>query len=216
MAIKGAIFDMDGTLTDSMHLWIEIGRRYMESLGYDVTPEQTQAMSRMLLEEMSGYIRTEFGLQKPPEQIIAEINGMVEEGYLYEVPVKPTVLEFLQKLQDRGVPMCVATATDRYLTEACLKRNGLDGFFSAVFTCTEEHCTKRTSDIYDRAREFLGTAPEETWIFEDTYVSLQGAVQSGCKVMAIHDRWSEKRTAQIKELADRYAETMGDIDPDLL
>ena len=216
MAIKGAIFDMDGTLTDSMHLWIEIGRRYMESLGYDVTPEQTQAMSRMLLEEMSGYIRTEFGLQKPPEQIIAEINGMVEEGYLYEVPVKPTVLEFLQKLQDRGVPMCVATATDRYLTEACLKRNGLDGFFSAVFTCTEEHCTKRTSDLYDRAREFLGTAPEETWIFEDTYVSLQGAVQSGCKVMAIHDRWSEKKTALIKELADGYAERMGDIDPDLL
>ncbi len=216
MAIKGAIFDMDGTLTDSMHLWIEIGRRYMESLGYEVSDEQTRAMSRMLLEEMSEYIRREFGLQKPPEQIVAEINRMVEPGYLHEVPVKPAVREFLQTLRDRGVPMCVATATDRYLTEACLKRNGLDGFFSAVFTCTEEHCTKRTSDIYDRARAFLGTAPEETWIFEDTYASLQGAVQSGCRVMAVHDRWAEKRTAQIKELADEYVETMGDIDPDRL
>lgn len=216
MAIKGAIFDMDGTLTDSMHLWIEIGRRYMESLGYEVSPEQTAAMSRMLLEPMAIYIRDEFGLDKPEEEIVADMNKMVEPGYFREVPVKPTVREFLQVLQDRGVRMCVATATDRHLTEACLKRNGLDVFFSAVFTCGEEHCTKQTSVLYDKARQFLGTSPEETWIFEDTYVSLQGAVRSGCHVMAVHDRWSEKKAPLIRELADGYVDRMGDIDPDCL
>ena len=64
MAMKGAIFDMDGTLTDSMHLWIEIGRRYMEGLGYEVSPEQTYDMTKMLLEPMAVYIREEFGLEK--------------------------------------------------------------------------------------------------------------------------------------------------------
>lgn len=216
MPIKGAIFDMDGTLTDSMHLWIEIGRRYLESLGFEVSPEQTRAMSGMLLEEMSEYMQTEFGLQKPQEQIIAEINRMVEPGYFREVPLKPAVREFLQQLQDRGVPMCIATATDRYLTEACLKRNGIDHYFSAIFTCSEEQCTKQTPTIYDRARAHLGTAPEETWIFEDTYVSLQGAVLSGCRTMAVHDRWSEKKNALIRELADAYAERLDEIDPDRL
>lgn len=216
MAIEGAIFDMDGTLTESMHLWIEIGRRYMESLGYEVSSEQTRAMSQMLLEPMADYILEQFHLDKTPEQIIDEINAMTEQGYYHEVLVKPTVKEFLDKLQAMGVKMVVATATDRHLTEACLRRNGLDGYFSAIFTCGEEHCNKRTSQIYDTARAFLGTGKETTWIFEDTYVSLTGAVQSGCRTMAVHDRWAEKRTEDIKKIATCYVEKMGDIDIEML
>lgn len=212
MAIRGAIFDMDGTLTESMHLWIEIGRRYMEGLGYEVSEQQNRDMTKMLLEPMSLYMQDQFGLQKSQEQIIAEINKIVEPGYFEEVKVKLDVLDFLEKLKDRGVKMVVATATDRHLTEACLKRNGLDGFFDAIFTCGEEHCNKRTSQIYDKARAFLGTTPEETYIFEDTYVSILGARQSGCRVIAVADRWSEKKRPLIEEEADAFFERMGDID----
>lgn len=216
MAIRGAIFDMDGTLTESMHLWIEIGRRYLESLGYTVGPEQNREMTKMLLEPMALYMQDEFGLAKSQEQIIAEINRIVEPGYFEEVAVKPTVVESLEAMQERGIRMCVATATDRHLTEACLKRNGIDRFFSAIFTCGEEHCNKRTSQIYDKARAHLGTSPEETYIFEDTYVSILGAKQSGCRVVALEDRWSEKKRDLIKETADVYVERMGDLDLDLL
>ena len=216
MAIRGAIFDMDGTLTDSMHLWIEIGKRYLSSLGYEVSPEQNRMLTSMLLEPMSVYMIEEFGLEKSPEEIVADMNKMVEQGYFEEVLVKPTVKEALQELQDRGVPMVVATATDRYLTEACLKRNGIDRYFSAIFTCGEEHCSKRVPQIYDKARAFLETAPEETWIFEDTYISLTGAKKSGCRVMAVRDRWSEKHADEIKALADGYVDRMGDIDFDSL
>lgn len=216
MAIRGAIFDMDGTLTESMHLWIEIGRRYLESLGYTVGPEQNREMTKMLLEPMALYMQDEFGLAKSQEQIIAEINRIVEPGYFEEVAVKPTVVESLEAMQERGIRMCVATATDRHLTEACLKRNGIDRFFSAIFTCGEEHCNKRTSQIYDKARAHLGTSPEETYIFEDTYVSILGAKQSGCRVVALEDRWSEKKRDLIKETADVYVARMGDLDLDLL
>lgn len=216
MAIKGAIFDMDGTLTDSMHLWIEIGRRYIESIGLTATPEQTYMMSTMLLEPMALYMQDEFGLSDTQDELVAAMNKMVEPGYFEEVPLKDGVEAFLQALADRGVKMCVATATDRHLTEACLSRLGIDRFFSAIFTCGEEHCNKRTSHLYDLAREHLGTSPEETWIFEDTWVSLQGAVQSGCKTMAMHDVWAEKHTEEIRGLADRYAVRMSDIDPDSL
>lgn len=216
MAIRGAIFDMDGTLTESMHLWIEIGRRYLEGLGYKVSPEQNHEMTRMLLEPMALYMQDEFGLAKSQEQIIAEINRIVEPGYFEEVAVKPTVVESLEAMQERGIRMCVATATDRHLTEACLKRNGIDRFFSAIFTCGEEHCNKRTSQIYDKARAHLGTSPEETYIFEDTYVSILGAKQSGCRVVALEDRWSEKKRDLIKETADVYVARMGDLDLDLL
>lgn len=216
MAIRGAIFDMDGTLTESMHLWIEIGRRYLEGLGYKVSPEQNHEMTRMLLEPMALYMQDEFGLAKSQEQIIAEINKIVEPGYFEDVAVKPTVVESLEAMQERGIRMCVATATDRHLTEACLKRNGIDRFFSAIFTCGEEHCNKRTSQIYDKARAHLGTSPEETCIFEDTYVSILGAKQSGCRVVALEDRWSVKKRDLIKETADVYVARMGDLDLDLL
>lgn len=216
MAIKGAIFDMDGTLTESMHLWIEIGRRYIESLGMEVSAEQNAAMTQMLLEPMALYMQEQFGLTKSQEEIVAEINAIVEHGYYEEVLVKPTVTEFLQKLQDRGVKMCMATATDRHLTEACLKRNGLDRYFSAIFTCGEEHCNKRTPQIYDKARAFLGTEKDETWIFEDTYVAVCGAKLSGCHVMALADRWSAHRREEIIETADRFVDRMGEIDPDTL
>lgn len=216
MAIRGAIFDMDGTLTESMHLWIEIGRRYLEGLGYTVSPEQNHEMTRMLLEPMALYMQDQFGLTKSQEQIIDEINQIVEPDYFGTVVVKPTVVESLEAMQERGIKMCVATATDRHLTEACLRRNGIDRFFSAVFTCGEEHCNKRTSLIYDKARAHLGTSPEETYIFEDTYVSILGAKQSGCRVVALEDRWSEKKRDLIKETADIYVERMGDLDLDLL
>ena len=204
MAIKGAIFDMDGTLTESMHLWIEIGRRYLEGLGYTVTPEQNKVMTTMLLEPMALYMQDEFGLQKSQQQIIDEINKLVEPGYFEDVEV----------MHERGIRMCVATATDRHLTEACLRRNGIDRFFSAIFTCGEEHCNKRTSQIYDKARAHLGTAPEDTYIFEDTYVSILGAKQSGCRVVGLQDRWSEKKRDLIRETADVYVERMGDLELD--
>lgn len=212
MAIRGAIFDMDGTLTDSMHLWIEIGRRYLEGLGYEVSAEQNEAMTHMLLEPMSVYMQEQFGLQKSQEQIIAEINKLVEPGYFQDVQLKPHVRDFLEALKARGVRMVVATATDRHLTEACLSRNGIDSYFEAVFTCGEEHCNKKTSHIYDKARAHLGTAPEETWIFEDTFVSLLGAKASGCHTLAVHDIWAEKKTERIRALAEQYVENMGDID----
>ena len=178
MAIKGAIFDMDGTLTESMHLWIEIGRRYLGGLGYTVTPEQNKVMTTMLLEPMALYMQDEFGLQKSQQQIIDEINKLVEPGYFEEVEV------------------------------------GIDRFFSAIFTCGEEHCNKRTSQIYDKARAHLGTAPEDTYIFEDTYVSILGAKQSGCRVVGLQDRWSEKKRDLIRETVDIYAERMGDLELD--
>ncbi len=178
MAIKGAIFDMDGTLTESMHLWIEIGRRYLGGLGYTVTPEQNKVMTTMLLEPMALYMQDELAMH------------------------------------ERGIRMCVATATDRHLTEACLRRNGIDRFFSAIFTCGEEHCNKRTSQIYDKARAHLGTAPEDTYIFEDTYVSILGAKQSGCRVVGLQDRWSEKKRDLIRETVDIYVERMGDLEFD--
>ena len=216
MAIRGAIFDMDGTLTESMHLWIEIGRRYLEGLGYTVSPEQNREMTKMLLEPMALYMQDQFGLTKSQSQIVDEINKIVEPDYFETVVVKPTVVESLEAMQERGIRMCVATATDRHLTEACLKRNGIDRFFSAVFTCGEEHCNKRTSLIYDKARAHLGTSPEETYIFEDTYVSILGAKQSGCRVVALEDRWSEKKRELIKEAADVYVARMGDLNLDLL
>lgn len=210
MSIKGAIFDMDGTLIDSMHLWINIGTRYLTKRGFEVSPEQTKDMSQMLLEAMSVYMQENFGLTESSQEIIDDINAMVENGYYEEVQLKDTVAETLDTLKTAGVKMCVATATDRHLVEACLGRLGILDYFSAVFTCGEEHTTKRVPDIYLKAGAHLGTDPENTYIFEDTLVSIYGAKQSGYKVIGVADKWSNQYEECIRKSVDFYAINLSD------
>ncbi|MCQ2487014.1 MAG: HAD family phosphatase [Clostridia bacterium] len=216
MSIKGAIFDMDGTLIDSMHLWINIGTRYLNKRGIEVSPEQTKDMSQMLLEAMSVYMQENFGLTESCQEIIDDINAMVENGYYEEVQLKDTVVETLEAFKEAGVKMCVATATDRHLVEACLGRLGILDYFSAVFTCGEEHTTKRIPDIYLKAGAHLGTDPENTFIFEDTLVSIYGAKQSGYKVVGVADKWSAKHEEDVRKNVDFFAEEISDSIPYVL
>lgn len=216
MSIKGAIFDMDGTLIDSMHLWINIGTRYLNKRGIEVSPEQTKDMSQMLLEAMSVYMQENFGLTESSQEIIDDINAMVENGYYEEVQLKDTVVETLEAFKEAGVKMCVATATDRHLVEACLGRLGILDYFSAVFTCGEEHTTKRIPDIYLKAGAHLGTDPENTFIFEDTLVSIYGAKQSGYKVVGVADKWSAKHEEDVRKNVDFFAEEISDSIPYVL
>ncbi len=212
MAITGAIFDMDGTLIDSMHLWRGWDKRYLDTLGITPTPEQSKTMNGMMLEELGTYIPETFHLDLTPQEVIDGVNRIQEKGYFEEVEIKPTVIETLDKLQEMGVKMCLATATERYLTEGCLKRLGLDGYFSRIFTCHEEHTSKYKPDIFLTAGEYLGTPKESTWVFEDTWYSIRGAKKAGFPLVAVQDKWSGHHEEEIKGAADRYVALLGDLD----
>lgn len=216
MAIKGAIFDMDGTLLDSMHVWIDIAPRYLKTKGITVSEEQRKLLGTMLLHDMSNYFIDHFGFTMTVDEIVAEIDSMVEDSYFYDVEVKPGIPELLQELRERGVKMCVATASDRYLVESALKRTGILNFFDRVFTCGEYNVDKKTPDIFEIALESLGTPKSETYVFEDTLTSVKTVKDAGFPLVAVRDKWSEKHRDQIKALADFYVDSPKDINTDLL
>lgn len=216
MAIKGAIFDMDGTLLDSMYVWIDIGARFLAEKGFTASDEDKKILNTMLLKGQSEYFREHFGFTQSVDEIIEEINKFVERYYFDEVLVKPGIPELLETLKDRNVKMCVATASDRYLVEAALERNGILKYFDRIFTCNEFDCDKSIPLIFDTALEFLGTEKSETYVFEDTLTSVKTVKAAGYPLVAIRDKWSEKNKKIISELADFYVDTPEYINVDLL
>lgn len=212
MSIKGAIFDMDGTLLDSMHAWVKIGERYIKTKGIVLTDEQKGLVGGMLLEEMSEYLKKEFDFKLAPPEIVAEINKMVEDEYFHKIVAKPGVRGFLETLKENNIKMCVATATDRYITEAVLERLDLLKYFECVFTCGELHVDKSTPDIYDKALEALGTKKEETYVFEDTYLPISTLHKAGYQFVAVSDKWSKHREEDIKKISNIFVEDLSTLD----
>lgn len=215
--IKGAIFDMDGTVLDSMHLWHDIGPRFLAHIGVKTDLDVKTETKNMLFKEMNNYFNSH-GItdNMSLEEFTYIANSMVEIGYYDEVQVKPGVVEFIQKLKAKNIPIVLATATDRHLVKAALKRNGISEYFDEIFTCNELQCTKQTTTIYDAANEFLGTPKSETYIFEDTMTPIKTLSTSEYKVVGVYDKWSAKKADEIKKLVDFYVENLNELDLNVL
>ena len=204
MTIKGGIFDMDGTLLDSMSIWRNIGIDYLLKLGIQPKPDLFDRLRVLSLTEAADYMRVDYRLEKPTEQVMREIDAMIEDFYFNTAPKKDGVVAFLDRLKAQGTRMVIATATDRYLVEAALKRTGLYGYFERIYTCTEVGKGKEHPDIFEQALAHLGTPKESTYIFEDSYYAIVTAKKAGFPVFAVWDRFSAGQNAAIRELSDIY------------
>lgn len=206
MNIKGAIFDMDGTLTDSMRVWRNLGELYLESKGIVAEPGLREKIWPMTMLEAAEYLRQAYGLRENPEQIVQEVYQLIEDFYRTQVQEKPGVRRVLEELRQEGIPMCVASATDTYLVEYALENVGLRSYFRKIFCCREVGAGKTTDKIYQIARESLGTSVEETLIFEDALYAARTAKRSGFPLAAIYDA-TENGQEELREIADIYLES---------
>ena len=164
--IKGAIFDFDGTLLDSMALWDTFGEDYLRMLGKEPRENLTERFKAFTLEQSAEYYRTHYGVEASVREIVNSINKMIEGYYINEVGLKSGADVFLKGLYDSGVRMCIATVTDRYLVEAALTRLGIGHYFCGILTTAEVGHDKTTPHIYRAALERLGTEKSETVVFE--------------------------------------------------
>ena len=201
--IKGAIFDLDGTLIDSMFIWDTIGERYLRSLGIEPRENLAEVFKTFTLEQAAEYYREHYGVSLSVPEIVRGVNGMIEELYRGTVSLKNGVSEFLKALSEQGIRMCIATVTDRYLAEAALVRLGVRKYFSEIFTSAEVGSDKTTPHIYRSALAHLGTDKHETVVFEDAYHALMTAKNDGFAVAAVYDA-HEKRQVEMRASADYY------------
>ncbi len=209
--IRGAVFDVDGTLLDSMSIWETLGNDYLLSLGIEPRENLAERFQSYTTREAACYYRAEYGVKLSEEEIIAGINQMIADFYRYRAPAKPGVAEFLQELQSRNVKMCIATATDRHLVESALERCGILPYFGEIFTCNSVGHSKKEPDIYRHACAYLGTAKEETYVFEDAFHAAQTAARDGFPVIAVWDS-SEVNQEGLKAMAEGYLQSFTDIE----
>jgi len=201
--LTGAIFDFDGTLLDSMFIWDTIGEDYLRTLGKEPHEDLKETFMTLTLEEAAEYYREHYKVTLSVTEIVDSINAMVEGIYRTKVTLKPGVMAYLRLLKERGVKMCVATVTDRYLVEDTLERLGILHYFSEIFTCAEVGYGKDKPIIYQKALEHLGTAKEETFVFEDSLFALETAKTDGFPTVGVYDM-HESRQEEMKRLADCY------------
>ena len=201
--IKGAIFDFDGTLVDSMFIWDTFGEDYLRTLGKEPKENLTETFKTFTLEQAAEYYREHYGVTLSVEEIVDGVNEMVAEIYRTKVTLKSGVLEFLCDLRSKGVKMCVATVTDRPIVEDVLKKLGIRDFFTEIFTCAEVGHNKETPHIYRAALEVLSTKKDETVVFEDALHALMTAKNDGFTVAAVQDM-HEARQVEMRALADYY------------
>lgn len=203
MKVKCAIFDFDGTLFDSMFIWDNVGEIYLRSLGKEPQPSMREDVRALSLYQSARYFKQEYALSLSVEEIITGINQIIEHFYIHEVMPKSGVVDFLNQMQMAEIPMCIATASDRYQIEAALRRCGMEHYFEAIFTCSEVGHGKDEPVIFQKAMEHFGADRSSAVIFEDAIHAIQSAKADGFVVVAVFDK-SEKRQTEIRNLADCY------------
>ena len=203
--IKGVIFDIDGTLLDSMHLWNNLGERYLQKLGF--TEEETEGLSQrisaMPFVEGIRYIKKAYTLNLEEERIREQLQEMIAKTYCDEVVLKAGVKEYLQFLKERGIPCILATAGDASLAAAALKRLKVWEEFQGLLLCEEFNTSKLEAKIYFLAMERLSLSrSEEVLVCEDVLHAVKSAKQAGFQVCGILDEANREDWAMIQKIAD--------------
>lgn len=208
---KAVLFDLDGTLVDSMGIWHEIDIEYLGRYGYEVPQDLERAIQGMGFTETAQYFKKRFLLQDSIEEIKNDWMMLAGEKYAHEVKLKQGAAELLGELQKNGILIGIASSNSRELILSCLEQNGVADCFDCIVTSCEVAKGKPAPDVYLRAAELLNTAPEFCLVFEDVPMGILAGKNAGMQVCAVKDRHCEDQTEEIQRLADFYIETFEQV-----
>lgn len=205
--VEAAIFDLDGTLLDSMDIWNHLAEDYVLSLGLQPEKGLSRKLAAMSVSAAAGYLRQAYRLSLSPEEIELGIFGQLALFYQEQVSLKPGIQELLDRLGQEGVSMCVATLTDEALARAALQRLGVLHCFEEVLSSVQTHCEKLNGDLYRLAARHLEAPAEKTAVFEDSFLSLRAAQDAGFIGVMVPDD-SESLSREMAGIADYIAKDL--------
>ena len=204
--IKAVIFDLDGSLVDSMWIWKQIDIDYLGRFGHELPETLQSEIEGMSFYETAIYMKKRFNIPQEIEEMIADWNQMAWDKYEKEVFLKPGVAEFLKECQKRDIKLGIASSNSRELVENVIRSRGLQDVFGYIMTGSDNVKGKPAPDIYLRAAEGLGVKPEFCLVFEDIVQGILAGKSAGMRVCAVEDLYSTHQRDEKQKLADYYIE----------
>lgn len=202
--IKGAIFDLDGTLVDSMWVWSKIDIDYLESKGHALPENLNSEICHLSFTQTANYFKERFSLSDSIDTILKDWNNMAYNHYSENIKLKDGVNEFLDKLKQNNIKIALATSNSVPLLEACLKNNGIYDYFDSITTTDEVSNGKNCPDVYLLAAKKLNVNPKNCIVFEDILPAIKGAKAADMTVIAVSDKHSLNDLDEIINHSDKY------------
>ena len=209
--IDAVIFDMDGTLADSMHIWKDIDIEFLKNRGIEM-PEDLQASIRGIsLYQIAIYFINRFGFKDTPEELIKEWNDMAFDMYSTKIELKPGALKLIKRLKEDNIKMAIASSNSGYLLEGFVKHYDLDRYFSYYCTGDKFKKGKPAPDCYLHTAEMINIPPSKCLVFEDITEGIQSAKSAGMLVCGVSDDYSKNDIEEKYLLSDFYVDSLEEL-----
>ena len=202
--IKAVIFDLDGTLVDSMWVWSQIDVEYLQMKGYSLPENLRTEISHLSFSQTATYFKNEFNLEDSVEKILEDWHNMAFNHYSTNVKLKLGVKDFLNYLKSFKIKIALATSNSIPLLEACLKNNEIYEYFDSITITDEVSNGKDCPDVYLLAASKLDVNPKDCLVFEDILPAVKGAKAANMKVIAVKDDECLDSKEDLLKYADRY------------
>ena len=211
MEITGAIFDFDGTIFDSMHIWKGVRFKFLDILGITLSDEEKAEFDGLNLTQTLILANEKFCIAQDGDVLFKRFFDYITDQYLTVTCPKNDIIEFLDKLKDKGVKIGIATATAEYALETVLKKYDMLGYFDFICSTHTVGAAKTEPKVYDVVLEKLGTDKKTTWVFEDALYAAKTVKANGYNLVGIYDE-SEPDTEELERISDVYIHNYSEIE----
>lgn len=209
--IEAVLFDLDGSLVDSMWVWQEIDVEYLRKFGIAL-PEKLQTdIEGMSFTETAVYFKERFQIPDSLDQIKSDWNHMAWDKYTYQVPLKNGAIEFIKYCHEKAIRLGIATSNSRELVENIIHVHGLGEYFDSIVTGCDVIKGKPSPDIYLETAKRCHTSPDKCLVFEDIIPGILAGKAAGMKVCAVDDEYSSRQKEEKKKLSDYFITDYFDI-----
>lgn len=214
--MKAAIFDLDGTILNSMKMWRNLSYNYLVSKGIEVPRDLIKPLRKLTFKEGCSYIKKKFGLEESAEEIREILEETLADYYSNYLNLKPYVIETLDEFKNGNIRIMIATATDEHLVRMALRRHNIEDYFEHIQTVGNTGIRKGEPGFFQKAIDRLGLDSKDIWVFEDALHCILSAKRCGLNVVGVYDEFASSEEEDIKKIADIYIEDFNQLKIDML